>query len=129
MPVATKLEKVTTAQGVIAGVRKRFGNRPFVWLSGKKVAPDEIIGRYEAHLAAMERVRQADIAHQAALLEERRMRKPMQELTSSVKRTVLGELGGDRYPDFGWKRPKPPGPKTVKGKLAGVEKRAAKRRG
>ena len=128
MPVQSLLEKVTTAKDVIRGVRKLFGDRPFVWLHGKKATPAEIIARYEEHLASMERVRQARIAYDVALDAERRLRRPMQGLTLAVKAAVLGELGGGVFPEFGWPKPKKPGPKTVKAKLAGVEKRAAKRR-
>ena len=81
-----------------------------------------------ARLAAIQRVRQAHADYQAALAAERRMRKPMQALTVDVRRAVMRELSPSGFPDFGWKTPRKPGPKTVASKLAGVEKRDAKKR-
>jgi len=128
MPVQARLEKVTTANDVIKGVRRRLMHMPVIPLGGRKLTPDALVALYEAQLAAIERVRQAWSAYQQALFEERRLRKPMQAMTVHVKNAVMMELGPDGYPDFGWKTPKKPGPKTVKAKLAGVQKRAAKKR-
>lgn len=127
MPVQSKLEKMTTARNVIAGLKKRFGSVPFMMVSGKKYKPAEVIAFYERHLAAIEDVRKKWAAWQLALRAERAMRKPAIAMTLGLKASVSNRFGFDAYADFGWSRPKKPGPKTVQAKLAGVEKRAKKR--
>jgi hypothetical protein len=128
MPVETTLDKVTFATNVIRGVRKVFAARSFVWVDGKKLSPDDIIARFEEQLAVLEALRKASIAYDVALEAERRLRKPMHELLMGVRRSVLGELGPNAFPFFGWNKPRLPGPKTTASKLAGVQKRAAKKR-
>ncbi|HEY3816699.1 MAG TPA: hypothetical protein VGL81_05990 [Polyangiaceae bacterium] len=128
MSVQASIEKVTTALAVIKGVRKRWSKEKTVLIEGVPVTPDAIIGRYETQLAAIDRVAKKKAEYRAALAAERAMRRPMQVYTQAVKSSVRGFLGEDAMPDFGWHKPKKPGPKTVKSKLAGVEKRAAKRR-
>ena len=128
MSVQARLEKVTTANGVITGVRNRLMGEKVLWVGGRKLTPAGLIALYEEQLAALEQVRQAWIAYQVALAAERQLRRPMQSLTVDVKNTVTMLLGENGFPEFGWKKPKKPGPKTVKSKLAGVEKRAAKKK-
>jgi hypothetical protein len=128
MPVQSRIEKVSTARDVIAGVKKRFTPGAAQVVCGKTFTTEQIIARYEAQLAALEQVRLAYIAWQGALLAERKLRKPMIALTLDLKRFVNGNFGPSAFGDFGWKPPKKPGPKTVKAKLAGVEKRRKNKR-
>ena len=128
MSVQTSIEKLTVARAVIKGVRKRWSGHATVLIDGVSVTPDAIVARYEAQVAAIDRVAQTKAEYQAALAAERAMRKPMQTYTQSVKTSVLGLLGSGAMPDFGWAKPKKPGPKTLASKLAGVQKRAARRR-
>jgi hypothetical protein len=129
MPVQSKIEKITTAGDVITGVKKRYAGVKTVTVWGKVYTPDEIIAFYEKHLAAIDDVLVKRIAWEVALELERKMRKPAIAMTLGLKTDVHNRFGRNAFADFGWKRPKKPGPKTVKGKLAGVQKRAAKRRG
>ena len=129
MPVQSKIEKTTTARDVITGVKKRYAGVKTVTVWGKVYTPDEVIAFYEEHLAAIDDVRLKRIAWEVALEVERKMRKPALAMTKGLKTEVYSRFGRNAFGDFGWKRPKKPGPKTVKGKLAGVEKRAAKRKG
>ena len=128
MTVQARLEKVTAATDVVAGVKKHLAKRAFVWVAGKKLTPAAVIAMYEKQLAAIEAVRQAHGRYKLALAAEKRLRRPMQAFTVSLKGMVMNELGPANARDFGWKAPGKPGPKTVEAKLAGVEKRAARRR-
>ena len=128
MTVQARLEKLINARDVIGGVRRRLGKRAALWVAGKKLTPNAVIAVYEEQLAAMEAVRQAHIAYELALAAERKLRRPVQTFTLDLKATVRNELGLAAYRDFGWKLPRKPGPKTLASKLAGVQKRAAKKR-
>ena len=128
MAIQSKIEKLTTAREVMQGVSKHLADRSVLTVAGNKVTPDEIIARYQAQIAAIDRVRETLAVYKTALAAEKRMRRPMQKFTVDFKQVVLMELGPDKLPAFGWKAPKPPGPKTVASKMAGVEKRAAKKR-
>jgi hypothetical protein len=128
MSVQTTIEKLVTARAVIKGVRKRWSSQATVFIDGEAVTPDAIIARYEAQMAAIDLVAHKKAEYEAALAAERAMRKPMQAYTLAVKGSVRGFLGVGALPDFGWAKPKKPGPKTLASKLAGVQKRAARRR-
>lgn len=123
MPVQSRIEKLTTAQDVIDGVRKRFTPGKVYVVAGKRYTTEQIVAMYQTQLAALEAVRQAWIAWQEALADERKLRRPMVRFTVDLKRVVHGHWGLGAFGDFGWQPPKKPGPKTVKAKLAGVEKR------
>jgi hypothetical protein len=126
MPVQTTIEKITNAQDVIRGVKKHFAKAKVVSVWGKSYAPAEIVAFYEGQLAAIEGVRLAYIAWQEALDVERKLRKPAIAMTRGLKNVVWSQRGVNAFGDFGWPRPKKPGPKTIKSKLAGVEKRRKK---
>jgi hypothetical protein len=127
MPVQSRIEKLVTAQDVIHGLKKRLEPGATHLVGGKRFTTEQLIARYEAQLAALEAVRQAWIAWQMALDAERKLRKPTIGLTLDLKNFVSVHFGLGAYGDFGWKAPKKPGPKTVKAKLAGVEKRRKNR--
>jgi hypothetical protein len=128
VPVQSKLEKVSNANQVVRGFRERFSGTDELWVDGKRLRVDDVVARYQAQLEAIQRVTVAWAAWQTALKAERAMRKPMRELTVALKAAVLQMLGPRVLASFGWKKPRKPGPKTVKAKLAGVQKRAGKRR-
>jgi hypothetical protein len=128
MPVQSRIEKLTTAQDVISGVKKRFTPGRSYMVAGKSYTTEQIIACYEAQLAALEAVRLAYIAWQVALHDERKLRKPTIRFTVDLKTVVQSNWGTSAFGDFGWKAPKKPGPKTVKAKLAGVEKRRKNKR-
>jgi hypothetical protein len=128
MAIQSRIEKLTTARDVSQGVSKLLADRDVLTVAGKAVTPAEILARYQAQMAAMDRVRETWVVYKTALAAEKRMRRPMQKLTVDLKQTVWVELGPEKFPAFGWKKPKKPGPKTVASKLAGVQKRAAKKR-
>lgn len=123
MPVQSRLEKLNNAREVIRGVKKRFEPGRTYPFHGVRLTGEEIIARFEAQLVALDAVRAAWAAWQKALGAERKLRKPLIELTTHLKRLVLMQWGPQAFVDFGWEPPKKPGPKTVKAKLAGVEKR------
>jgi hypothetical protein len=127
MPVQSKLEKQEIARGAIRGVKKRFGGFAGVMIHGKKYTPAEIVAFYEKHLAAMEDIRKTWIAWQLAIRAERALRRPAATMTLGLRTVVRQQFGLEAYADFSWPKPKKPGPKTVRAKLAGVQKRAKKR--
>jgi hypothetical protein len=128
VPVQSKLEKISIAQNVIRGIKKTLAPGEKRSIGGVVYTREELIARYEDHLAKLEAIRQAWAAWQEALAAERSLRKPMTDLTYHLKQTVHGRWGVRRFGDFGWEVPKKPGPKTVKAKLAGVEKRRKNKR-
>lgn len=127
MPVQSKLEKVTDARNVIAGIKKRLLGDRNVILEGDRYTPRQVLRMYEAQLAAIARVSTAWAAYQEALRAEKALRVPMRRTTVSLKRYVQIWHGPAGCADFRWEMPKKTGPKTVAGKLAGVQKRAKKR--
>jgi hypothetical protein len=127
MPVQSVIEKVTTAQSAIEGIGKRFSPSVTYFVGGREYTKAQMIALYEEQLAAIADVRDKYIAWQGALARERKLRTPVREFTVQLKTTVHSKLGTRAFPDFGWTVPRKPGPKSVKAKLAGVEKRRKNR--
>ena len=127
MPVLTKLEKVTTARNIIAGLRKRYPPGAVLMRLGRRYVREDLIALFEEQLAAIGDVETTWAAWQDALMREERLRGPAREAEVAVRDAVYNQHGAAGSRDFGWEPPKKTGPKTVASKMAGIEKRAKKR--
>ncbi len=127
MPVLTKIEKLTTARNVVQGLKKRYEPGAVLRMLGADYARDDLIALFEEQIEAIKAVDAARAAWQEAILRERALRRRTRRAAVLLRSKAYDDFGAPGSRDFGWDPPKPPGPKTLASKMAGVEKRAKKR--
>jgi hypothetical protein len=127
MSKESTIQKVTMARGAIRGLKKRFGPNVVIVLWGKKWKRKDLVALLESHLAAIEEKRKRKAAYEASVAAEKALARRVLPLLLGLRRSVNITFGGGALAEFDMKRYGKPGPKTTAAKLAGVEKRAAKR--
>jgi hypothetical protein len=129
MPRIAKVTKLANARNLIAGVSRHFTKRGSYRVAGESHSTKELVALLRSHVAAIGEVDAARIRLSVAVRAERTLAKRVARINKLLKLRVENEFGfrADVWADFGWRLPKPPGPKTVAGKLAGARKRQAAR--
>ena len=129
MPKTSQVTRATRAMSIVAGLKKRFPASEPIKVNGKPYSRAELIALFQEQIEALDRIRVARIALGTAVAEERAVARRTTKLTLALKWTVRHVLGMTRvsFADFGWALPKKRGPKTLAGKLSGIEKARATR--
>ncbi len=127
MPRQTKNEKLAQARSIAGAVAKHFDSES-VPVAGMRYGVTEMKSLFESHIDAMRKVDATHAAYAQAVREEAALAKKAKLVAAQLKLLVLLKYGPNLaiLGDFDWSPPRKTGPKTAKGKLAGVEKRRAK---
>jgi hypothetical protein len=130
MPKTTQVIRENRAANVIAGIRKHLPRNKKINVDGKAYTVNELVAPFQQQLDAIAAVRSARAALAVAVRKERAAAKKVNTLTRGLKPVAFDIFNFplDVLADFGWQRPKKPGPKTTAAKLTGVLKAAATRK-
>jgi hypothetical protein len=128
MPKTSHLTRQTRAANVVAGIRKHVPPGKTVHLDGKAYTAKQLAALFQEQVDAIEAVRLARGALAVAVGKERVVAKKVNAATLSLRSLFFHWFAPAVLADFGWERPKKPGPKTTAAKLAGVLKAAATRK-
>jgi hypothetical protein len=120
--------KAERARQVIKGLKSVYPTNQKVILGGKAYMRDDVIALYRSHLAALDAKTARYGAYQQAVADERAIAAKTNDLWVTLYGVVLNLKGEPGLNALGMKRRRKPGPKKVEAKLAGVQKRAAKKR-
>jgi hypothetical protein len=129
MPRISKIDKLAQARNIIRGVSSRFTKGTGYQLAGKKYSPRELIALFQAHVDAIHEVEAARARFTVAVLNEKEAARRTAGMAQALRLFIAGNFGEapEVWGAFGWDPPKKPGPKTVRAKVAGVQKRATGR--
>jgi len=130
MPKTSQLQRRTRAANVVAGIQKRLPRDETYSLNGKAYSHEELAAFFQAQVDALDAIRSARAVLASAVAKERAVSRRVTARVPSFRDLIAQRFGmrPDALSDFGWTVPKKPGPKTVAGKLAGVEKARATRK-
>jgi hypothetical protein len=128
MPKISQTTRQIRAANVVAGIRKHMPSGKKVYVDGKAYTPTGLAALFQEQVDAIDAVRSARGALAAAVSKERAVAKKVNEATLDLRSTLFNMFTPVVLADFGWARPKKPGPKTTAAKLAGVLKAAATRK-
>jgi hypothetical protein len=122
MPKESALTKFTRATGVIAGLKKRFSPGEKVMVRGKDWPVDDLVALFQAEIDALAAVRARYGEYLSAVAAERKLAPRCRTMEVDLKGIVGNLFGPEALAEFGWRRPKKTGPKTVAAKAASAEK-------
>jgi hypothetical protein len=128
MSKESTVTKVQRARKVASGMKKLFKATDEMILAGKARTRDEVIDLFTSHVAALDERDRRYQAYLAAVAAERALAKQTNAVWLDLRTAVKSLRGAAQLPKLGMKPHRKPGPRTVASKLAGVQKRAAKKR-
>ena len=122
------MTKVDRAVKVIGGLKALFGPREKVWVEGKVWRRDDLIALFASHTAAIRDKNARYLAYLASVAAEKALARQTNAVWLALRNTVSTAHGPAAIVKVGLQPYKKPGPKTIASKLAGVQKRAARKR-
>jgi hypothetical protein len=122
------ITKAERARQVVKSLKTVFTSGDPVVLRGKTYSLDEVIGIFQAHLAAIDAKKARYAEYQAAVASEQALAKQTADLWQALTNVVRNQVPKTKLPVMGIRARKKPGPRTVEAKAAGVDKRAKKKR-
>ena len=122
------ITKAERARQVVQSLKAVFTSGDTVVLRGKTYALDEVIGVFQAHLAALDAKTSRYAEYQAAVASEQALAKQTADLWQALTNVVRNQVPKTKLPVMGIRARRKPGPRTVEAKAAGVDKRAKKKR-
>jgi len=129
MPRISKAAKLAKAKSLMGGVSKHLLKHSTYRMGGDLYSPKELVDLFRSHMDALDEVDAARNRFAVAVAAERALAKRVVRIDQLLKGRIQSDVGfrADVWADFGWRLPKPPGPKTAAAKAAGVRKRQAAR--
>jgi hypothetical protein len=128
MPRESAVTKHSRARSVTSGLRKLLAPGDQVRIEGVDYARDAIIDAFERHEKALELKRLRWAAYRQTVAEERDLARTSNWFWVRLKRWANTTRTGADVLALGMTKYRKTGPKTLRGKVAGVQKRAKKRR-
>lgn len=128
MSKESTVTKRSRANSVAEGLRKLLAPGDEVRIHGVLHTRDEVIDAFERHKKALELKRVRWAAYRRAVAEERELARTANWFWVGLKQWANGLLSPEDILVLGMSKHRKTGPKTLRGKLAGVQKRAKKRR-
>jgi hypothetical protein len=121
------MEKLAQARNALCGVAKHLPDDSII-VGSQRYTSEEVMAFFQSHLDALDAVEKAHAAFAQAVRTETQLAAQAKRVAAALKSRILSDHGPKPtvLGDFGWEAPKKTGPKTTKGKLAGVEKRREK---
>lgn len=120
--------KLTRARNVVRGLRKLLKSREKMFVDGVLRGRAEIEGLFQSHIDALDEKKRRYAAYQQAVAAERAIARQTNAMWLQLYVAVRGQHGRPGLVTLGMKLHKKPGPKTTASKLAGVQKRAQRKR-
>jgi hypothetical protein len=129
MPKISETTKLAQATGILKGLAKRFKPREKVMIAGTVYTLAELTAIVQGHLTVLTELRTLRAALAGKVQEERATAKRVSELRAELLLFVSSTFGRSpvAFADFGFQLPKKPGPKTLAGKVHGVQQQRAPR--
>jgi hypothetical protein len=128
MSKESAITKAERARRVLRGLKQLFKDSPVLRVDGVPYRRAQIEALFRAHLAAIDEKAARYAAYRQAVAAERAIARKTNAMWIDLYVAVLGRFGRAKLPVLGMKLHRKPGPKTVAAKLAGVQKRAKKKR-
>jgi hypothetical protein len=132
MPKTSKTTRRARASRLALGIEKHLVSGKTYLIKGERFTRASLLALLAEYGEAQRRTDAARAALRGAVAAEALLDGRVDRLVQDMRLFILTTYGKKNLAmlgDFGWDPPRKRGPKTVEGKLQGVVKRAAKRRG
>jgi hypothetical protein len=120
--------KLTRARNVLRGLKKLLKPRGKMLVDGVPRSRGDMEALFQSHIDAIDAKARRYAAYQQAVAAERAIARKTNALWINLYLAVRGQHGLAGVSVLGMKPHKKPGPKTLASKLAGVQKRARRKR-
>jgi hypothetical protein len=113
---------------IIAGIAKYFANAPKLTFLGTDYTPATLTSAVQAEIDALKALVEARSQLKQQVADTRVVRKSTRALREAIRKYILSVYGADStkvLETFGFKAPKPSGPKGTKAKAQAVDKALA----
>jgi hypothetical protein len=124
-----RVHKQSRNRNLIRGTKKHFAGTPAIHLSGRAIAPAEIVRLLESQIALLSEIQALEAARHDAIVRERALEKRLAPVLRGLRDHLDGVFGNKAQPlaDFGYEPRRKPGPKTPAVKVEAARKALATR--
>ncbi len=125
----TGLQRQSRYLALAQGVRKRWAGRGTMLVGGLPYTQEEILEELDALAGEFDKTRKAHAAWRTQVARQRKHERARRDFVRLLSKSVEAEFGHDASAlgDFGMRKPKKTGPKTVETKARSAEKARATR--